>query len=225
LADAALLINRRVRPFSKTSGAVPAMSLNKNHEIVIEKKKRFDKEIDVFIKKILFKYPITILRNSAYLNWRYVDHPYLKYKILLARGGNSIVGYIVFRIAKSSGGKKDFLVGHVLDLMAENEAVEPLLIEAERQMTIAGVCLIDYFSTGLFHHDDFIKLGFRRNDRFPFNAIPLHFNPIASTKDGNNDINFLVYYGGRTEYKNELRNVKNWYITKGDGDKDRPNPH
>lgn len=194
-----------------------------NVGISIARIRKFDKRIDEFWKNISNKYPITVARSEKYLNWRYVDHPYFKYVVLVARNADKrILGYLVYRIEKMHGEEGDFKIGHILDLIAKDEAVKLLLIEAEKHMKNRGVDLIDYFSSGNFHHKEILELDYHLSIDDFYNKIPLYFNPVSYKRS---EINFLVYCNKKEKYRDFIFDPNNWYITKGDGDKDRPNPH
>lgn len=194
-----------------------------NPSINIKSIKYFSNNIEEFWQKISVKYPIAAYRDTPYLNWRYVDHPSFHYNIFVAEQNGEIKGYIVFRIAQSEGGSTPCLIGHILDLIGYDDAVGPLIAKAEEFMTENKVDLIDYFSTGSFHHQDFINLGYHDDKQAPYGRFPIYFNPVDWQKT--NKINLLVYYGKALQNKDRLCEIDNWYITKGDGDKDRPNPH
>ncbi|HEX5131695.1 MAG TPA: hypothetical protein VFX92_04310, partial [Candidatus Krumholzibacteria bacterium] len=62
-------------------------------------------------------YGVTRVRDAAYLNWKYMDHPSLVYRALVARRGAEVVGYMIWRLAPPGAGElravvTDFLVGH-----------------------------------------------------------------------------------------------------------------
>lgn len=197
---------------------------NNAAKINIRKIKNFDKSFDNFWRSVSKIYPIAIERKASYLNWRYAKHPFFKYEFLAAHDGEEISGYIVFRVAKSSGSKQIFRMGHILDLAAKNDEITIGLVrQAEKIMIKKGVDFIDFHSSGLFHQQVFLSLGYRLNNVFPLNLIPMHFNPIETYRPKN--LNFFLYYGGRAKDKKIICGINNWYLTKGDGDKDRPNPH
>jgi len=193
---------------------------NKHHnEITVKEINFFDTSIDYFWTAIKNKYPITVQRSADYLNWRYSFHPYFKYKILLAERKGEIVGYLVYRVSEATGVDEKLTVAHILDLISEKEAIHCLLQYFEKKAELMSVDIADYFSTGLFHHKEFIQSGYHQDIKFPYDEIPLYFNPISHKRQG---INFLVF---TKLNKEKIGNVNSWYITKGDGDKDRPNPH
>lgn len=62
-------------------------------------------------------------RTSEYLNWRYADHPYFAYRILIAEDGKGEMrDYLIFRLAISSGSADEYHIVHIFDLIAEENA-------------------------------------------------------------------------------------------------------
>src|SRR3989338_9345583 len=201
---------------------------SRSGNIVVRNYGRFGNDADRFWDEVSSRYPITVVRSSKYLNWRYNEHPFFDYKILHALDGDELRGYIVYRLEESTGSAITLRVGHILDLIAVKGIERDLIIETEKNLIDAGADLIDYHSTGLFHHNAFIGSGYHHGDEHPYTKIPLYFNPIDIGRGDQvkNKINFLVYLNGVPESEKEkMSDHNNWYLTKGDGDKDRPNPH
>ena len=88
---------------------------------------------------------IMVVRDKAYLTWRYVEKPGNDYVILIAERGQDLLGYIVLRCMEQFG----LQIGFVVDMLTipEETAVSVDLISAAvkyfelKQMDIAG-CLM-----------------------------------------------------------------------------------
>jgi len=65
---------------------------------------RFDDRIDNFWKDVSKDYPIIVVRNSNYLNWRYFQKPGSKYTVFVAESNGKILGYMVLLITKGKSG-------------------------------------------------------------------------------------------------------------------------
>ncbi|HEX5131887.1 MAG TPA: GNAT family N-acetyltransferase, partial [Candidatus Krumholzibacteria bacterium] len=65
----------------------------------LEEIKRFDSGLDPVWEKLGAGYGVTRVRDAAYLNWKYMDHPSLVYRALVARRGAEVVGYMIWRLA------------------------------------------------------------------------------------------------------------------------------
>lgn len=74
----------------------------------------FDDRIDVFWNTVSRFYGIIVVRNKAYLNWKYFERPYLSFDVFLAEVEGTVLGYIVLSTSVEDSSRKGLLV----DLMA-----------------------------------------------------------------------------------------------------------
>lgn len=75
---------------------------------------RFDAEYDQAWKRVMSSLPIAQVRNSRYLNWRYVDMPVASYRRAALRRGGRLAGYVAWRIEDGSRGR----VCQIADILA-----------------------------------------------------------------------------------------------------------
>ena len=62
----------------------------------VEEVERFDNRVDDLYASVRGKLPMGAVRSSAYLNWKYADHPFAKTRRLVAFGPNGeLVGLVV----------------------------------------------------------------------------------------------------------------------------------
>lgn len=66
-------------------------------DVQLEACDRFDESLDATWRNLARSYAVTRVRDAAYLNWKYADHPTLPYRILLARRGGKHTGYMIWR--------------------------------------------------------------------------------------------------------------------------------
>ncbi len=182
-------------------------------------------EFDEFWDEIKSKYPFSIDRSSAYLNWRYAHNPLVKYFILVSRQGNRVVSFIVIRIEPITQGPEradtDIKVGRIIDFISTNEAEEYALLEAVRFCGNKEVDFMDFFFTGNFHKEALNKIGFMDCDIAPYSKMPTLLNPIDRTKRTKH--NFAVkLLNDSLGKKTGGLNLGDLYTTKGCGDQDRP---
>jgi len=97
-------------------------------------------------------------RNSKYLKWRYVN-PAASYKIFAAERSGCLAGYVITASEEISIdiGKLRFSglkVGYIVDLIAENEVMIPLLLKAEEELRRQRVCFVNCWTieNSLFHY-------------------------------------------------------------------------
>ena len=65
--------------------------------VQVEACDRLDESLDATWLDLARSYAVTRVRDAAYLNWKYADHPTLPYRILLARSGGKCTGYMIWR--------------------------------------------------------------------------------------------------------------------------------
>ena len=108
---------------------------------------------------------IAFERNSKYLKWRYIN-PAASYKIYAAERSGRLVGYVITTFEEKSmeiGGARlsGLKVGYIVDLVAENEVIIPLLLRAEEELRKQQVCFVNCWTTeNSFSHDIFRKMRY-----------------------------------------------------------------
>lgn len=76
---------------------------------------RFEASLDPAWERMARSYGITRVRDAAYLNWKYADHPHLRYQQLVASRGDEVAGYAIWRTSSEHEQERravvaDFLV-------------------------------------------------------------------------------------------------------------------
>lgn len=182
-------------------------------------------EFDEFWENVKSKYPVSIDRSSAYLNWRYAHNPLVRYFILVARKGNRVVSFTVIRIEPVTQGPEradiGIKVGRIIDFVSIDEAEAYALLEAVKFCRDKGVDFMDLFFTGNFYKDALNMIGFMDCDIAPYSEMPTLLNPIDRTKRTKH--NFAVKLPSDSlSKKTEELGLNDFYTTKGCGDQDRP---
>ncbi len=218
--------------YEKLGGWSPMGDLNRFIKILdndssensknIEEVAAFNKDFDGFWEKMekTNKYSGTISRKYDYLKWRYEDHPIFKYRVLVSKTHGEINGFLIFRMEESSGGTEDYKIGRIIDFISRDEAESDLLAAAEIKIKESGARMIDILFSGNFHKESLLKKGFADAYSGKYSEIPLLLNPVSHKRKS---INWILYLDESLRGDAKLRDPKNWYITKGDGDQDRPN--
>lgn len=175
----------------------------------------FEADVDDFWLGIRGKYPITVNRYSSYLNWRYTDHPMIPYKMFVCRGQDEAVrGYAIVRIEDSSG----YRIARIIDFVANDTSERHLLKHVTAYAESVTADLVDFFFSGNFHISSLLAEGYAANDTPGYDMIPMLFNPIDRSRKTTN----FAYYLPSDELRSQWDNPELWYVTKGDGDIDRP---
>jgi len=95
---------------------------------------RFDDEADALHDRISPKLGVCSSRTSAHLNWKYVDRPYRRERIVAARRNGILSGYAVVGLSPY---KRDYPVGLILDLIADPDdttTISALVLASMREL-------------------------------------------------------------------------------------------
>ncbi len=156
----------------------------------------FDQRHDDLWAKASSQYPVLVVRNRDYLNWRYAAVPDVDYLICVAEREEEIAGYLVVSRQRLDRAR----VGVILDVFAESDqAAQSLVADAMARCRqerldllyaarVAGTSLARTYRRNGFLHAPFLK-------------------PIRVT--------------GRSvspDIAGQLRNPKNWFLQIGDSD-------
>jgi hypothetical protein len=165
----------------------------------------FDGSFAAFWDRVRHRFPVVVVRDPTYLNWRFVDVPMREYKTFAARSEGEIRAFIVLRAAPLG----QFSAGLIVEL----------LVEASAEGLAAGRLLLDeagaYFkeqdvdimaALALRHTDEFRLLRSRGFWVSPKFLEPRAFRLVVRCHDEER---------GPSRPACELRN---WFVTLGDCD-------
>jgi len=161
----------------------------------------FDDSFAVFWNRVSHRFPMMVVRDPAYLNWRFVDVPTRKYTIFVARSDGQMRGFTVLRVAPLG----EFSAGLVVDLV----------VEASAEGRAAGRLLIDraYWYSRDHDWDLVASLALRHTDEFRllrsrgFWVCPKFLQPQPYR---------LVVRCYDEEASSVAYDLRNWFVTMGD---------
>lgn len=96
----------------------------------IEDIRHFDPRFDVLWDRIARRYPVIIIRDAAYLEWRYARYPFAGVESFALITGEELRGFAVIHVSLDDDGLRS---ASLLELVGEEQALEPLLAEAIRR--------------------------------------------------------------------------------------------
>ena len=164
-------------------------------------------ELSELWHKIKDRYQVSIERTKEYLNWRFINHPSLKYSFLVARRKGIVSGYLVFRFEENDA----FKIGRIIDLVSTKEAECELLNLFVGSCKKAGATAADFMFSGKEYGESLEQAGFFNVAGTDFDRFPILFSPISRKK-------FNINIAGTMNI-----GLDQCYFTKADGDQDRPN--
>jgi GNAT superfamily N-acetyltransferase len=164
----------------------------------------FDESFDAFWAKVAAKYEVSVIRDQAFLRWRFRGAAFRSYPILVARTGTEIVGYAVLRCAEIEG----ISCGMIADLLVESgargdAAGRALVAEATRRLKAEGMALAG--SLMLPHTQEYRVLRQTGYVPAPDRVAPQKFRIMATPfREG--------------AYRDTLPSGDRWFVTMADHD-------
>jgi GNAT superfamily N-acetyltransferase len=160
---------------------------------------RFDDSITALWDELAPKFDLAVRRDAAYLNWKYVSAPHVRYSIAVLRRDNHNIGYAVYRHLHEPRGRVTLIVDFLADPDDEG-ALRTLLHWIDREARQADSDKIRVFA---------MHAGFRRVLRRS------GYFQVKSTME------FVVKINGVDVDPAFYENTDTWHITLGDSDQDR----
>lgn len=160
---------------------------------------RFDDSFTALWEELAPKFDLAVRRDAAYLNWKYVSAPHVRYSIAALRRDGSNRGYAVYRHLHEPRGRVTLLVDFLVD-PNDDEGLSTLLHWVDREAREADSDKIRTFAM----HSGF-RRGLKRAGYFQ----------VKST------VQFVAKLNA-VEVGPEFYEVTdNWHVTLGDSDQDR----
>ncbi len=165
-------------------------------DLRLEEIERFDPEFDAFFDRVAPRFDALVVRDAAYLNWKFVGKPGGGFTFLAAHDTDGLlVGYA---IASCAGDGED-AVGSIVDLLADpdTQAFAALVERCTDLMRARGVASIRIACTYPAFIDVLQQLGFAR---------------------GRRRLGFMIHgWEGRID-PSFSKSAQPWYLTYGDAD-------
>jgi hypothetical protein len=159
----------------------------------------FDERADQLWTRASVAYPVLCRRDHAYLNWRWTRFPdEERYQCFVCMHGDTVIGYAVLRMGEHHGLRAGFLV----DFLCLPQHTYTLVAHCLRMLRAQGAQIVYCLHHNPVADRAFRSLGFlRRHSMWP---LMLHARNLAS------------------EQLALVQDQRNWFITAGDSDADRP---
>jgi hypothetical protein len=153
---------------------------------------RFDAEFDGLWERHATRFGALTVRDSRYLNWRFVDAPSGRYQAIGVRSRGALAGYVAFEMDESGTGSIADLFG-----ILEPEVVNALLAAGLSAMLAAGCLKASLWTPeqsllfGLIRRFGFVP----RDDAFPMAVHVYHDGPEAAVALTGRE--WLAWFGDR----------------------------
>jgi len=164
-------------------------------ELKIEEVRQFDHRFDDFWYREAKNYELAVIRDSHYLNWRFLENP-TPYKIFCVTQNESIKGFIVLKCSQ-----EEFRRGRILDILVESaqkRIIDLLLTKAINYFLEQEV---DVITCWMFEHWPIFQALKKRG--FIKRESPHH----------------LIVRSFMDDFSNEyFQDKSKWYVTMSDSD-------
>jgi len=81
----------------------------------VEPLRRFDASFTDLWDRVAAKFDLAVRRDAAYLNWKYIEPPHVRYTVVALKRNHRFDGYAVFRHVRESRGRVTMLVDFLVD--------------------------------------------------------------------------------------------------------------
>ncbi len=158
-------------------------------------------------------------RDFDYLRWRYVQHPSFKYHVHFAENisDGSLLGLVVYRYERVE--PSGFQVIRIVELLGNDVTCAMLAAAVMEEATTSGVAFIDLFCTYAALATPLEAAGFVR-ERSIAAPIPMLFRPLDNRRTR---VRAAYTILDPALEEAALADRDGLYITRSDGDQDRPN--
>lgn len=182
----------------------PRPLLPRASQVIVEEADTRDPALDAFWERVRSKYPVMVVRDTAFLHWRYTQIPGRRYHLLAARQGERIVATIILRDVTVEG----IACGMVVDF----------LVEPTERGRLAGEVLLDH-AADLFRNRGADLIGclmlphakeVTHLRRQGYRICPLWLQPQP--------FSFILQTNAATIAKEIVGDFRSWFLTMGDFD-------
>lgn len=161
---------------------------------VVEHSGPFDSEYDELWRRVGRYFPVALIRDANYLNWRYLERPESKYEIFEATKKDKILGFILGRAINHDSWKE----GYIVDFLTTSASIFGALLEE---------ILWKFREEGV----DIVYTWSLRSSKFRGNLLDKGF------REGTTDI-VLTTKILADKLPVSTSNPRNWLVTRGDCD-------
>jgi hypothetical protein len=161
--------------------------------------RRFDASFDRLWARLAPRFDVAVRRDAAYLQWKFVSPPHVRYAIAALYRDGEAQGYVVYRHAREPRGKVTLLVDFLVD-PDDPDALVSLLRWVDREARAEDSDKI----RGFCQHAGFRKILKAEG-----------YAQAAST------LQFVIKLNALAPPPDFYTKTDNWHVTLGDSDQDR----
>jgi hypothetical protein len=177
---------RRFTGLSDIWNGVMRKRVRKYPEIELQEITRADDSFDELWQRRGAAYMFSAVRDSAWVQWRFLSSPSRKYDVVLARRGRDPLGYVATHVARSKDKTSAFLAELVGG--GNTSVQETLLADAIERTSSAGADVLAALAVpGTASYAFLRRAGFLRGPSFGIHIVPFAENlPMGLVRKAEN---------------------------------------
>ena len=152
-------------------------------------------------------------RSAEFLNWRYAEHPVFEHRLYELRHQGELDALAVVRLETVRD--LPVRIARMLELIGDDRHLPPIVDAIVDDMRTDGAAAIDFFCASRRFEPALLAAGFLPGDAPPAPDIPILFQPIDRSRTG-------ILFMANLKKASDPAAIDDWYVTKSDGDQDRP---
>jgi hypothetical protein len=119
----------------------------------------FDEAVTQLWEKISKGYSLAVCRDSAYLNWKFVQQPHINYQRYIVLNNGELCGVLIFRL----GEEPEIPIGTIVEAYTDKgtATLKEMLAFALKSLNEQGALIIRCVSTSAILSEILVNLGFR----------------------------------------------------------------
>jgi hypothetical protein len=98
----------------------------------VEVVRRFDRDMDRLWERVAPRFDLAVRRDAAYLNWKFIEPPHVRYSVAMLRRNEEPHGYAVYRHMREPQGRVTQIVDLLVD-PADERGLKTLLRWVDRE--------------------------------------------------------------------------------------------
>ena len=161
--------------------------------------RRFGEEFTLLWKRLGPKFDFAVKRDSAYLNWKFIEPPHVRYSAVSLRRGDQLHGYAIYRHIQEPRGRVTLLVDFLVD-PDDDLGAKTILRWIDSEARAADSDKIRVFAM----HEGFRRI-MKRSGYFQVKS----------------SMEFTAKINGVEVPPDFYSNTGKWHVTLGDSDQDR----
>jgi hypothetical protein len=161
--------------------------------------RRFDDRFTAFWQRVAPGFDLAVERDAAYLQWKFIAPPHVRYSVAVLERGGDVAGYVVYRHTREPRGRVTLLVDFLVS-PDDRQGLETLLSWVDREAIAADSDKVRCYC---------LHAGFRKVLRRWG-----YFRRRSS-------LDLVVKVNALPVQESFYQNTRRWHVTLGDSDLDR----